>query len=733
MKSNTVDDERRSRNGLKTVSIAGLIFVIVVFCSMVLADMTMPAQYVLSATLFVSAIVISWIKKSEPVRLVLLLISVVASGRYITWRLLHTLNFGSAPETTISIMLFAAECYTVYTMVAFYFQTLCLDYVQNDVEFDPDFTPSVDIFISTLNEPVDILRRTASGALSVDYHNKRVYILDDGNRMEMRELATELGCEYITRPDNRYAKSGNVNNALPQTSGELILFLDADQIPFRTILKCITPLFKSKKVALVQTAHRCLNPGPIERNLYLDGVLPNEQELFFQLVQVGNNFWNATFFCGSSAVIRRTALLEVGGMAIETVTEDTHTSIRLHIKGYESKYFSRPLSIGLSPESLNGWVIQHCRWARGVTQLMRAQNPFLQKGLTWEQRYCYFNGMVHFWLGIPRLIFFLAPVAFLLFGLHPVRVSFIDYIAMAVPFIFLGALANSYIFKNFRHSFWADVYEAVLAAPYAMTVLYALIDPRTGKFNVTPKGTTITKSYLDWVSTPNLIILVFLLAAAASGVYQWFANPAADRWSLGINLMWNFYNIFAIIPAIFCALEHAATKRAHPVERQIPAEFKVSGSNGIQYSQTESITEFGCILRMERKAQIAQMKIRQPLQLTLHTDTPRFPDLKLNGTISYLQLSNNDVLIGVEFQDVSSLMSRSLIETIYCDETVWKALKEPEDNFAMAFGNLISTPWRVFIRTRHWLFQDKVVALASKLDLKSVSEHTTPRVAGSET
>ena len=80
----------------------------------------------------------------------------------------------------------------------------------------------------------------------------------------------------------------------------------------------------------MQTPHHFYSPDPFERNLGQFRKMPNEGELFYGIVQDGNDFWNATFFCGSCAVLRRPALLEIGGIAVETVTEDCHTALRLH-------------------------------------------------------------------------------------------------------------------------------------------------------------------------------------------------------------------------------------------------------------------------------------------------------------------------------------------------------------------------------------------------------------------
>jgi hypothetical protein len=341
-------------------------------------------------------------------------------------------------------------------------------------------------------------------------------------------------------------------------------------------------------------------------------------------------------------------------------------------------------------------------------------NPLFLKGLTWEQRYCYFNGMIHFWFGIPRIIFYLSPIVYLVFGIHPVRVSFVDYAAMALPFIFLASWSNSYIFRNFRHSFWADVYEALLAAPYAMTVLWCLIDPRTGKFNVTPKGTTITKSYLDWISVPNLTIMTLLLIAFGFGVHNLLVHPGlSEKHAIWINLGWSFYNICTLIPAILCALEHAFTKRTHPVKRALPVDIFTGNQTAVQYGTTQSMTEFGCQFKLDRELPVAPIRLGDEMRLVLHSDSNHYPEITVDAKVSYLEFTKKrESLIGVDFltQDTNTL--RALIETIYCQEGMWANLTEPDDSFMLAFGNLVSTPWRVFVLTRHWLTQDRVVELA---------------------
>ena len=173
---------------------------------------------------------------------------------------------------------------------------------------------------------------------------------------------------------------------------------------------------RDRKLAMLQTPHYFYSPDPFERNLGQFHATPNEGELFYGVVQDGNDFWNATFFCGSCAVIRRKALDEVGGIAVETVTEDAHTSLRMQMRGWNTAYINIPQAAGLATEQLSGHVRQRIRWARGMVQVLRMENPLWAPGLKLAQRLCYFNAMSHYLYALPRLIFLTAPLIYLVLG-----------------------------------------------------------------------------------------------------------------------------------------------------------------------------------------------------------------------------------------------------------------------------------------------------------------------------
>lgn len=235
---------------------------------------------------------------------ILVLLTLLSGTIYIGWRWLFSLNFDA---WWIAIPLVLAETYALIDVFFFGF-TLW----RAKSRPSPPAAPSglrVDVFITTYNEDVDLVRRTAEAATRIRYPH-RTYVLDDGNRSAMKAMADELGIGYITRGpgwENRplHAKAGNLNNALMQTDGEFLLILDADQVPRPQILDRTLGYFTKRTVALVQTPQEFVNVPDHDP-------LGSQAPLFYGPIQQGKDGWNAAFFCGSNAVLRREALMQLG-------------------------------------------------------------------------------------------------------------------------------------------------------------------------------------------------------------------------------------------------------------------------------------------------------------------------------------------------------------------------------------------------------------------------------------
>lgn len=505
---------------------------------------------------------------------ILIILSLVASTRYLYWRVTETLSFDSWGNAFFGSGLFMAELYAWIVLVLGFIQTAWpLERKPVPLPEDTREWPTVDVFIPTYNEPISVVRNTVYAALAIDWPRDKikVYILDDGRREEFRLFAEEAGVTHVTRADNKHAKAGNINAAMKNTHGEYVAIFDCDHMPTRTFLQVAMGWFlRDPKLAMLQTPHHFFSPDPFEKNLGTFKSVPNEGELFYGLVQDGNDLWNATFFCGSCAVLKRSVLDEVGGIAIETVTEDAHTALKMHRLGYTTAYLAIPQAAGFATESLGGHVGQRIRWARGMAQIFRLDNPLLGPGLKLAQRLCYANAMLHFFYGLPRLVFLTAPLAYLVFGSEVIQASAVTIAMYALPHLLHANLTNSRMQGEFRHSFWAEVYESVLAWYILRPTLVAVINPKLGKFNVTDKGGLNAKEYFDWdIAQPYLILMGLSLLGFVAGIYRWFWVPDTDADTVLLNLIWTVYNIMMLGASIAVANEARQVRTSHRVSMKL--------------------------------------------------------------------------------------------------------------------------------------------------------------------
>jgi cellulose synthase (UDP-forming) len=452
------------------------------------------------------------------------------------------------------------------------------------------------------------VRTTAFAARNIDYPPDKlhVYVLDDGRREEFRKFCEEAGVGYVTRTDNKHAKAGNINRALQNLTSPYVAIFDCDHVPTRSFLQVTLGWFhKDEQLGMLQTPHFFYSPDPFERNLHQFKAIPNEGELFYGIIQDCSDLWNATFFCGSCAVLRRNALDEIGGIATETVTEDAHTSLRMQMRGWNTAYINIPQAAGLATESLSSHVGQRIRWARGMIQVLRADNPLFARGLKWHQRLCYLNAMVHFLYAVPRLLFLTAPLVYLLLGRTNIPGNWIAIMAYALPHLFLSNITNFRIQGKHRHSFWNEVYETVLA-PYILgPTLLALVNPRLGKFNVTAKGGIVKKSYFDArIARPYVALIlvnVFALFIAPIRFFFWNSDHPG---TVVMNVVWVLFNMVIVGSANAVAFESRQLRSDVRIDQHIPTEVRLPDGQTI-FGQSSDMSLGGVALRLEEPRALA--------------------------------------------------------------------------------------------------------------------------------
>ena len=669
--------ERIDRAGTLLQQVPGIrygVLTLAILAGMVV--MNTPFNWLGQLVFLLLAWMLSMVLRRLPGRfpaLALATISLLAMGRYAWWRVTTTLDFETWIQATLGYGLLAAEAYTWLVVVLGFIQTAWpLQRQPAPLEGAPEYWPTVDVFIPTYNEPLAVVRPTVLAAMAMDWPRDRfkVYILDDGRREAFRAFAQEVGVEYMIRPDNAHAKAGNLNHALTKTEGELIAIFDCDHLPTRSFLKKAVGWFqRDARCAMLQTPHHFFSPDPFERNLGTFRRVPNEGALFYGLIQDGNDFWNATFFCGSCAVIRRGPLLEVGGIAVETVTEDAHTALKLHRLGYSTAYINEAQAAGLATESLSAHVGQRIRWARGMAQIFRTDNPWLGKGLTLWQRICYSNAMLHFFFGLPRLVFLTAPMAYLFFHIYIIHAHALLLALYVLPYILQSNIANAHVQGKYRHTFWAEVYETVLAWYVALPTTLAMVNPKLGKFNVTAKGGLVEHSYFDWsTSLPYAVLVLLNIAAFVMGVVRFFWWNTDEQATVFLNLVWTTYSLVVLGAAIGVAAESRQVRRMHRVVANLPAVLYLPDGRAVRATCTDySMTGVGLKLALRDPTTWQPLVKETPVHVGMWWEEREY------AFAATVMLDRGDGTLGVQFDTLSRDEQIALVQCTFARPDSWSA------------------------------------------------------------
>ncbi|MEZ6229809.1 MAG: UDP-forming cellulose synthase catalytic subunit [Candidatus Brocadiaceae bacterium] len=529
--------------------------------------------------------------KRPPLRIFFLLMIVFISIRYWYWRTFESLIYTGIMDFVATLLLYIAEAYALVTLFLGLFVNI---WPQSrkiaPLPEDHQLFPSVDILIPTYNEPEEIIRTTVISCTQIQYPKNKlnIYILDDGGTVakrndpekgmfaweryySLKRMADELGVHYITRQENTGAKAGNQNHALQHSTGDLVLTLDCDHVPTRDILRNTVGFFlNDEKLFLVQTPHFFINPDPFEKNLSTFGNAPSENEMFYHSVHRGLDFWNSSFFCGSAAIMRRKYLMEVGGIAGETITEDAETALSLHQKGYNSIFVDKPMVCGLSPESFDDFITQRSRWAQGMTQIFVLKNPLIARGMKLHQRLCYLSAMLFWFFGFSRFFFYIVPSAFLLLGLKIYHASFIQIIAYALPHVIGCIIVTDFLHGKYRWPFFSEIYESVQSIFLIPVVFSVFLNPRNPSFKVTPKKRHFENTFLTPQVIPFLIMVLIIVACIPVGVMKWIYYPLY-RDIVFITLSWAVFNLFIAMASLGTFIERRQIRSYH----RLPAKGKV--------------------------------------------------------------------------------------------------------------------------------------------------------------
>jgi cellulose synthase (UDP-forming) len=680
------------------------------FYFLAVLPLTWPQQAVLGLLSLLMAMAMARSSDSYLVTLSLMMLSMFCTFRYGFWRIKQVVEFFQDPanhwgalDAFFILSLVVAEGYAFVILFMGYFQTIWpLRRAPVALPETAEEWPHVDVIIPTYNEPLEVVRYTVLGALNMDWpaDKMHVYLLDDGRREEFKQFAYEAGVTYKIRSDNAHAKAGNINTALKSMSAPYVAIFDCDHVPTRSFLQMTMGWFlRDRKLAMLQTPHHFYSPDPFERNLEQFRIIPNEGELFYGIVQDGNDFWNASFFCGSCAVLRREALDEIGGIAVETVTEDAHTSLRMQINGWNTAYINIPQAAGLATERLSAHVGQRIRWARGMIQILRTDNPLFAPGLKFPQRICYFNAMCHFLYAVPRLIFLTAPLIYLLLNHTNIPGYWAAILAYAMPHLILSNVTNSRIQGEHRHSFWNEIYETVLSPYILLPTMLALINPKLGKFNVTSKGGVVKRTFFDTkIAQPFLIMLLFNITGLLIAIPRFFIWDRDRPGTVLMNVIWCCFNI--VILGVCTAVARELRQLRATVRINIVSPVTARMPNGaLMAGDTIDMSSGGASIRFGEAIDLAP---RSEVRLA-------FPLPSVSMDLPATVVSSEGSVLRVRFENLSIAEQEVLTMVLYSRADSWLGWGESResDNILHSLRRIFQISMRGLAATFQSLFTGK--------------------------
>jgi len=643
-------------------------------------------------------------------RVAVIVLGAYLSLRYWMFRTTDTLSYTGVWDFIFLMLLYLAETYGIFTHLVGLFVNLApLRRKIPPLPADAHLWPSVDVLVPTYNEPVEMVTLTLTACTQLDYPKDKlnVFVLDDGGTtqkcedpdparaaaarqraQELRAAAAALGVHYLTRESNVHAKAGNINAALgaavdtgrpsrtavghnpglgePRPNGELVLVLDCDHVPTRDFLQNTVGFFiADEKLACVQTPHFFINPTPVEKNLGTYTESPGENEMFYGGIQLGLDFWNASFFCGSAALLRRRHLLAIGGLVEDTITEDAGTALKLHARGFNSVYLNKAMTMGLSPESFDGFIIQRSRWAKGMVQILLLRSPLWSKGLSMAQRVCYLNACMFWLFGFARIIFFLSPLMFLVFNLRVYNASLTQVLVYAVPHLVASYFVSNHLYGKLRHPFYSELFEIIQSIYLIPAVVSVFLNPRAPRFRVTPKSISLQRDTLTHLATPFYLMFLLNLLAICAGVVLWLNRPVLLD-TIAICLCWNTFNMLLVICCLGVVWERRQLRRSHRYTTREPVTLFCPQSRSSVAAWLRDLSTTGIGLWVDSR----ETRISTQLRLQAVDSYGHRHELPLQ--VIRIDDEGGRKTLGCRFETDDESIRRQVIGFVYGDSGRWK-------------------------------------------------------------
>jgi cellulose synthase (UDP-forming) len=213
-------------------------------------------------------------------------------------------------------------------------------------------------------------------------------------------------------------------------------------------------------------------------------------------------------------------------------------------------------------------LTQRLRWAQGTMQVFLRENPLLQKGMSIPQRLMYFATMWSYLAGYAAVVYFAAPIVFLVLGILPVSTNAFDFFVRFIPFMVLNQLL--FLVAGRGVPTWrGQQYSLALFPVWIKACSTAFDNVILGiplGFAVTPKERVSVRGPQWHLIRPQIVVMVLLVVAIAIGIVQLVLN-GAEPLGTGVNVFWAVYDLI-----VLSVLFGAAGYKGYTPEPDAPAE-----------------------------------------------------------------------------------------------------------------------------------------------------------------
>jgi cellulose synthase (UDP-forming) len=402
---------------------------------------------------------------------------------------------------------------------------------------------SVDVLTTYCpGEPHEMVINTLQAIGRISYPHT-TYLCDEANDLYLKQVCADLGVIHVTRNDKSDAKAGNINNALRQATGEICLVIDPDHVPVPDFLDHVLPYFENPDVGFAQCVQGYYNR---KESVVAFGAAEQTYSFYGPMMTCMGKYGTAQAI-GANCTFRRTALDSIGGHA-NGLSEDMHTAMKLHAKGWQSVYIPMPLSYGLVPATLSAYYQQQLKWSRGTFELLITTLPRLFGSLTWRQKLHYSSLPLYYLLGTVQLIDLFIPILSLLTMLLPLKLDLLRFATVYIPLLLTGFLIRQYAQRWLieRHEAGFHLVGGILASGtwwvYVLGLIYTICRVKV-PYIPTPKDDRPRNHF--WLILPNVLFVLATFGAISYSIY-WYGRFALYNIYFQMMLAFGTLNILIL-------------------------------------------------------------------------------------------------------------------------------------------------------------------------------------------